>query len=215
MTKNMKKCLIITSYLEGDLHALTAGFEPDFILCADGGYDHAKAAGIKPDLLIGDLDSIAGASDPDIEKIIYPSEKDDTDTGICLSTALEKGCRDILILGGLGGRLDHTVSNLQLITGKSHLADRITIKDKGNSCTVLNNSSISLPRCENQYVSIFSMAENSYGVTETGVKYPLHDAVLPIGSTLGTSNEIIEETGTFSVKDGILLVITSDEKKEV
>ncbi len=215
MPKNMKKCLIITSYLEGNLHALTADFTPDFILCADGGYDHAKAAGITPDLLIGDLDSISAASDPEIEKIVFPSEKDDTDTGLCLQAAIDRGCRDILIAGGLGGRLDHTISNIQLIVGKSHLADRITIKDKNNTCTVLNSSSITLPRCENQYVSVFSMSDMSYGVSETGVKYPLDKADLPIGSTLGTSNEIIDASGTFSVENGIILVITSDENKEL
>lgn len=186
---------------------------PDLILCADGGYDHAKAAGIKPDLLIGDLDSIHGTGDPEIETIIYPSEKDDTDTGLCLQTALDRGCRDILIIGGLGGRLDHTMSNIQLITGKIHLADRIEIRDEQNTCIVLRNSSLTLSKQGHQYVSIFSMAETSRGITASGFKYPLQDASLPMGSTLGTSNELVQETGTISVKDGILLVILSSDRK--
>ena len=209
----MKKCVIFTSYIEGNPRDLIGDFAPDFIMCADGGYDHAMAAGIVPDMLMGDLDSISTPENPAIETVIFPSEKDDTDTGICLQTALDKGYRDILILGGLGGRFDHTMSNIQLITGKCHLADRITIKDKNNSCTVLNNSSITLPRVENQYVSVFPM-KNCHGVCESGVKYPLDDAALPLGSTLGTSNEIIEEYGTFSVKNGIMLVITSEENKK-
>ncbi len=206
----MKKCLIITSYIEGILTELIGDFAPDIIMCADGGYDYASAAGIIPDMLIGDLDSISVPNDPAIETIIYPSEKDDTDTGICLQTALDRGCNDILIIGGLGGRLDHTISNIQLITGKSNLADRIVIKDKGNSCTVLNNSSITLPRCDKQYVSVFPMTD-CRGVSESGVKYPLDNAHLPVGSTIGTSNEIISEKAVFSVTDGILLVITSEE----
>lgn len=206
----MKKCVIITSYIEGNVTELIGDFKPDFVLCADGGYDHAKAAGIVPDMLMGDLDSISVPNDPEIETVIFPCEKDDTDTGICLQTALDRGCRDILIIGGLGGRLDHTLSNVHLITGKSHLADRITIKDKHNSCTVLNNSSITLPRRDNQYLSVFSMSEKSTGVCEAGVKYPLAGAELPSGSTLGTSNEIIDDYAVISVENGILLVILSD-----
>ena len=207
----MKKCVIITSYIEGNLVDLIGDFDPDFILCADGGYDYAKAAGITPDMLIGDLDSITVPNDPAIETLIFPSEKDDTDTGICLQTALDKGYTDILIIGGLGGRLDHTMSNIQLITGKCHLADCITIRDKSNSCTVITNGSVTLPYIENQYVSIFSMSEKSAGVTTSGLKYPLTDATMVYGSTLGTSNEIIDFQATVSVKEGHLLIITSME----
>lgn len=209
----MKKCLIITSYIEGNLTELISGFDPDFILCADGGYNHAKEAGILPDLLIGDMDSIDVSADSDIEKITYPSEKDDTDTGLCLQAALDRGYRDILIAGGLGGRLDHTISNIELITGKIMHADSITIKDRYNACTVIRNSSITLQNGISKYVSVFSMTETSTGVSETGFKYPLDNVVLPFGSTLGTSNEIIDDEAVISVKDGILLIVFSDENK--
>lgn len=211
----MKKCIIITSYIEGDLKHLIGDFKPDLILCADGGYDHAKSAGIIPDLLIGDLDSIRTSQDTEIEKIIYPCEKDDTDTGICLSTALEYGCRDILILGGLGGRLDHTISNIELITGKINQADSIMIKDMRNSCIVIKDSSITLKKQDNQFISVFSMTENSYGVSESGVKYSLDRATLPFGSTLGTSNEYVDDTATISVENGILLIVLSDKEQGV
>ena len=207
----MKKCVIITSYIEGNLVELIGDFDPDFILCADGGYDYASASGIVPNMLIGDLDSITLPNDPAIETLIFPSEKDDTDTGICLQTALNQGYRDILIIGGLGGRLDHTMSNIQLITGKCHLADRITIRDRSNSCTVITDGSVTLPRIKDQYVSIFSMSEKSTGVTTSGLKYPLDDATMVYGSTLGTSNEIIDAQATISVKEGRLLIITSME----
>lgn len=210
----MKKCVIITSYIEGNLIELIGNFQPDFILCADGGYDYAEAAGIKPDMLIGDLDSITVPNDPAIQTLIFPSEKDDTDTGICLQTALDQGYREILIIGGLGGRLDHTMSNIQLITGKCHLADRISIRDKSNSCTVITNGSVTLPYIKNQYVSIFSMTEKSTGVTTSGLKYPLDNATMVYGSTLGTSNEIIDKEATISVKDGKLLIITSMEEQK-
>lgn len=208
----MNKCVIITSYIEGNLPELIGDFDPDFILCADGGYNHAKAAGIRPDMLIGDLDSITVTNDPDIETLIFPSEKDDTDTGICLQTALDKGFRDILIIGGLGGRLDHTISNIQLITGKVHLADRLVIRDKNNSCMIIRNSSAALPHINDQYVSLFPMTD-CRGVCGSGVKYPLDNMYLPVGSTIGTSNEITDNEAVFSVEDGILLIVTSKENK--
>lgn len=211
----MKKCIIITSYLEGDLNKLTDGFSADLIICADGGYNHAKSAGIKPDLLIGDLDSITDTRYPEIETLIFPAEKDDTDTGICLQTAINKGYEDILIIGGLGGRFDHTMSNIQLISGKSHMAKRIRIKDKGNTCMVLNASALSpakvtIPSEENSYISLFSMSPECKGVTTYGLKYALKDATLKSGSTLGTSNEFTEESASISITDGILLIILSD-----
>ena len=208
----MNKCVIITSYIEGDLKDLIGDFGPDFIMCADGGFDYAAAAGIKPDMLIGDFDSIKNPRDPEIETLVFPSEKDDTDTGICLQTALDRGYKDILIIGGLGGRLDHTMSNIQLITGKSSQADRIRIKDKYNSCAVLNNSSMKFSAAESKYISIFSMSESSTGVTTSGLKYPLKDAELTFGSTLGTSNEFITSEAEIAVKSGILLIILSQEK---
>jgi len=207
----MKKCAIITSYVEGDVSYFINNFNPDFIICADGGYNHAERFGIKPDLLIGDFDSISVTSESETEKITYPAEKDDTDTGICLQTAIDKGFTDILIIGGLGGRLDHTISNIELITGKIHLADHIMIRDKSNACTVIRNSSITIPKGTSKYVSVFSMTEKSTGVSEKGVKYPLNNVALPFGSTLGTSNEIVDEYAVISVNDGILLIVFSDE----
>lgn len=207
----MKKCTILTSYIEGDVNVLIGDFNPDFILCADGGYNHAKRAGIIPDLLIGDFDSISVPNDPLIETIRWPSEKDDTDTGLCLQEALNRGYEDVLIIGGLGGRFDHTISNIQLIIGKSHLAQRIAIKDKGNYCTILNNSTMTISKKENQYVSLFSVTDVCRGLTATGFKYPLDNATLSLGSTLGTSNECVDDYATVSVEDGILLVILSDE----
>ena len=182
----------------------------DIVIAADAGIKNTHKFNIKPDFIIGDFDSL-GYTPTDSNTIIHPIEKDDTDTGICLQTALDQGYREILIIGGLGGRLDHTMSNIQLITGKCHLADRISIRDKSNSCTVITNGSVTLPYIKNQYVSIFSMTEKSTGVTTSGLKYPLDNATMVYGSTLGTSNEIIDKEATISVKDGRLLIITSME----
>ena len=116
----MKKCIIITSYIEGNLSELMKGQDADLILCADGGFDLAREAGITPDLLIGDFDSLHASLPPAIKTITFPKEKDDTDTGLCVRAAFEQGCREVLILGGLGGRkkLLHRSSKRRAVSAK-------------------------------------------------------------------------------------------------
>lgn len=207
----MKKCVIITSYIEGILPDLMEDYDPDLILCADGGYDHARRAGITPDYLIGDFDSLKCDISEDIRQITYPCEKDDTDTGLCIQTALDMGCNDILILGGLGGRLDHSVANIQLLAGYADKNIRIAIKDKKNFCTVLHNGEIHLKRKSGQHVSILSLSDTSSGVSVSGLKYPLTNAVLKNTFPLGVSNEYTDETAWICVKDGTLLIVLSED----
>lgn len=207
----MKKCIIITSFIEGDLAELMQGQEADFVLCADGGYDHARKAGIVPDLLIGDFDSLHADIPKNIETISFPKEKDDTDTGLCVRTALDLGCREILILGGLGGRFDHAVANIQLLMGAAAKFERIAIADKKNYCTVLQNGELRLPKKEGQHLSVFSLSEKSTGVSLSGVQYPLSDYTLTNAFPLGVSNEYKADFARISVKNGTLLIVLSQD----
>lgn len=207
----MKKCLIITSYIEGNLTELMKGYEPDYILCADGGYNHAKKAGIVPHYLIGDFDSLKGSIPPDINRMTYPCEKDDTDTGLCLQAALDLGCRDILIIGGLGGRFDHAAANIQAMSGIAGKADRVAMKDNKNYCTILQNNSLHLQKQERQHVSVLSLSDKALGVSVTGAKYPLSDYTMTRTFPLGVSNEYEDDTVTISVREGTLLIILSQD----
>src|SRR5665648_310101 len=103
----MCKCYIITSYLNGDLSSILHKKNGDFLICADNGYSVAKDNGIVPDLIIGDFDSIKIDLPSDIEVIKLPVEKDVTDTLACVKYAINECFKDIIILGGIGGRLDH------------------------------------------------------------------------------------------------------------
>lgn len=207
----MKKCIIITSYIEGNLSELMKGQEADLILCADGGFDLAREAGITPDLLIGDFDSLHASLPPAIKTITFPKEKDDTDTGLCVRAAFEQGCREVLILGGLGGRFDHSIANIQLLTGAAAKFERIAIADEKNYCTVLQNGALSLPKKEGQHLSVFSLSEKSTGVSLSGVQYPLSDYTLTNTFPLGVSNEYKEDFARISVKNGTLLIVLSEE----
>ena len=128
---------IILSHIEGDLAEIAAPEEDSFVICADGGYGKALEAGIKPDIVIGDLDSSADTSIPDdIPLIRLQVEKDVTDTDSCLEYALEQGFSSIFIIGGLGGRCDHSIANIQNIVRYSAYnedlgcAPRIIMADK-------------------------------------------------------------------------------------
>lgn len=207
----MKKCAIITSYIEGNPAELMKGYEPDYILCADGGYNYARKSGISPHYLIGDFDSLKGAIDPDIKTITFPPEKDDTDTGLCLQAALDLGCDDILIIGGLGGRFDHAVANIQLMAGVADKVQKIAICDNKNYGTILKNSTLHLPKEADRYVSILSLSDQSLGVSVTGAKYPLSDYTMSRTFPLGVSNEYQDDMLVISVKNGTLLVVLTKD----
>lgn len=207
----MKKCAIITSYIEGSLTQLLSGYAPDLILCADGGYNHAKKANIIPDYLIGDFDSITDCVPSDIPVITFPTEKDDTDTGLCIQTALDLGCNDILIIGGIGGRFDHAIANIQLMAGVADKVKKIAIKDRNNYCTILKNNTAVFSKKTGQHLSVLSLSDVSYGVTLSGVKYPLSDYTLKRTFPLGVSNEYDADEAVISVESGTLLIVLSED----
>lgn len=207
----MKRCIIITSYIEGNLADIVEICENDYVICADGGYDHAKKFNIIPDLLVGDFDSLKSPIDPEIEIITFPSEKDDTDTGLCISTALQKGFRQLVIIGGMGGRFDHAMANIQIMLKAAEQSASVVMTDKHNFATILINSQLKIPKKNGHHLSIFSLSEESQGVTVTGVKYPLHNHTLTYNFPLGVSNEFLQPEACVSVKKGKLLIVLSTE----
>ena len=101
-----------------------------YTICADGGYDHAKKQGIVPDILLGDLDSISERAD--IKTLVFPTEKNETDSEIALLYAIEKGYKDIVLTGVTGTRLDHTLNNIFLLKTASELGAKAVIADDNN-----------------------------------------------------------------------------------
>lgn len=208
----MKTCSII-SFIEKDAAKLLRRIDKNsYIICADSGYAHAKKCGVTPDLIIGDFDSYKGALPDNIPVITVPPEKDDTDTGLCISCAIERGFDDITIYGGLGGRLDHTVANLQLIASAAEKNVSIRLLDETDEVYAVCCGSIEIPRRENCYISVFSFSDRADGVSEIGVKYCLDNATLTRSFPLGVSNEFAADTAVISVSKGTLIIIVSYEK---
>lgn len=201
-----KICYIIGA---GDVYIknkLTAN-EDDFIICADGGYAYRTLFGRDPDLVVGDFDSLG--SIPETEnKIIAPREKDETDMQLAINEGLKRGFKEFVILGALGGsRFEHSVANIQLLSYICSEGGKATFIHGGKIFTAFRNSSITLPDTYKGYVSVFSLCDESKGVTIKNLAYEVEDFTMKSNCPIGISNEFIGKESTISVADGTLLVV--------
>jgi thiamine pyrophosphokinase len=216
---DMKRCILIPSFVEGQITKLISPLPTDLILCADSGLLQAIESDLIPHAVIGDMDSLeeAGFDQSHLpEGILWiqsPREKDLTDTALCMQYALDQGCDEILIIGGLGGRLDHTLANLQNMIGFSNKGIQVSLLDQNNSVHIVTDSSLTLSFRPDYAVSLLSWTTETTGVTLTGMAYPLINATLTQDFPLGISNEIVDDQAIIEVGHGTLLVICS--KKNV
>ena len=125
---------------------------------------------------------------------------------LCIKYAIEAGARELVIAGGIGGRLDHTIANLQSLGYAEARGVRALLTDGRNEARVLSGR-LRLPRRDGFYLSVFAFGGPCRGVSESGVRYPLRDAELSVDFPLGVSNEIIAESAQITFEDGILIVI--------
>jgi len=187
--------------------------DADLVICADGGAAHAKRLGIRPDVLLGDFDSISEADyeyfqESGVRIIRYRAQKDMTDTELALEYALENGCSSVTIIGGLGSRADHSLSNVLLLKKLLDRGVKGTIVNERNEITLIRDR-IALQREENVKVSLLQLSETVEGVTTKGLMYPLDNARMELGTTWGVSNEFTADTAEVSIRNGLLLVIKS------
>lgn len=175
------------------------------VVCADSGLDHALAAGIAPDIVVGDFDSSALAVPAGIECIRVDPIKDDTDTILAADTAISRGCTELRFFCALGGRLDHAIANVQMLEHLREKGVSAVLYGGGESVRLLGaGESVKLDR-HGGFVSVFALTETAV-VTETGMKYELDRYPLKRSFPLGVSNEIAAECGVISVYDGLVMV---------
>lgn len=208
-------CLILLSYMEcvtPDM-AQDLAETADYIIAADGGQNRARKFGLQPDCVIGDFDSTTLDEDFDCIYITYPAEKDLTDTEAALTHALEKGCRNVILLGGMGGRLDHTMGNIGLLDKYYSSFDHMEFIDGKNRMELLKDSERTLKRdARYKYFGLVSLNAEASGIDIRGAKYELTGASLERASTLGVSNEFKEDTVEICVQEGILLIVRSADR---
>lgn len=205
-----KVCYIIGAYHGED--AVILPVSADLVIAADGGYAALKVLGVKANLVVGDFDSLGYV--PAAEEIVrHPVRKDDTDTLLAIRLGLERGYRNFVITGALGGRLDHTFANLQsLLFLRDHGARGVLYGD-GFAATAVTNGSITI--VGSGTLSVFSLDPHAKGVYLGDVSYPLKDAELTSSFPIGVSNEFIGKPATIGVEDGTLLVMWQAAEAEL
>lgn len=205
-----------TCYVVGAGENFGLNFLPlphDMVIAADAGLLYLEQAEICADLVIGDFDSLKHIPQhPNVRKL--EAEKDDTDMLAAVREGLKLGYERFHIYCGMGGRIDHTLANLQLLAFLSQSGKRGLLFDKTNVITAITDQTLAFREIASGVISIFSCTDKSTGVTLQGLKYPLNNAVLTNTFPLGVSNEFTGRESAVTVKDGTLLVVMPQEAKE-
>lgn len=206
----MKKICCIFGAGEESLLPPLPPREEIYVIAADGGYPFACRACGRPDISVGDFDSLGYI--PTGEVLVFPRQKDDTDLGLAIRQGLAAGCTDFRIFGALGGRLDHTLASLSLLASLvSRSGCRAFLFGPGYTVTAVHAGKLHFPPGGRGTVSVFSHGGTAVGVTLSGLFYPLSEAMLPADTALGVSNEFLNETPAYiSCREGTLLVVWQD-----
>ena len=201
-------CYIVGACPPGEIRF--APGRPAFVIAADKGLVHLEAQGIRPDLIVGDFDSLGRV--PAGDNILrHPVEKDDTDTALALSEGWSRGYRNFHIYGSLGGRLDHTLANVQLLCGLVEQGGQGMLVGPGLTVTAVHNGTLELEGETGRTLSIFCLGEPAHGVTLEGLKYPLQGATMTAQVPLGVSNEFLGGPARITVERGTLVVMIENQ----
>jgi len=178
--------------------------EGDYLIAADGGYREVIAQGLKPDLAVGDFDSLGTV--PENEEVVqHPVMKDDTDMMLAVKLGFEKGYKKFFIYGALGGRLDHTLANIQTVMYIANRGGQGWII--GDCCiTAIHNGEARFRADAEGVISVFCLSGEAKGVSIEGLLYPLHDHTMLSDIALGVSNEFTGSPSCVSVKEGTLVI---------
>ena len=180
--------------------------ESPFLIAADGGWAHMERLGLTPHLLVGDFDSLDRVPDG-VEILRHPVRKDDTDMALAVDEGLRRGHGRFYLYGGLGGRLDHTMANLQLLCRLSKQRGRGFLLSRDTAVTALTNGGLRFPPGYAGHLSVFAVGGRAEGVTLTGLEYPLTGAALTDDVPLGVSNAFTAGAARIRVERGTLLVM--------
>ena len=179
--------------------------DDDYVIYCDCGLSHMEGLGAKPSLIVGDFDSY---DDPhlDVETITLPVAKDDTDTVYAMREGMKRGCKEFLLLGVIGSRLDHTLVNAYILTSLENRGCHGIIIDDHSEIEIVS----SMAEVDDSYpfFSLVAMEGDARGVTIRNAKFEIEDAVIGPDYQYATSNEPLPgKTAEITVKDGRLLLI--------
>lgn len=180
--------------------------EADMIVAADRGWDNALANGVIPDLLVGDMDSISGVPD-EVEIIRVPCEKDETDTQLAVRIAIERGADEIVMIGQLSGRGDHTLSAIFTVESLMLRGIKAELRDDRNRVRAVKDGSVTVRRGY-KYFGVLSLGRSV--VSEVGCRYPLMERELVRSDPFAVSNEVTGDEAAVTASGDTVLVIESN-----
>ena len=183
----------------------------DYIICADGAANHALRMDIVPNIIIGDLDSISEQSrlyfeNKSVKFEKFPAKKDKTDTEICVDYAIEIGATEIIFLGAIGSRFDHSLANILMLYSIIKKGVKASVVNENNEIYI-TDSQIDLEGEIGDLVSILPIHKDAIGVTLSGLEYSLENFNMEFGASRGISNVMSEKKCRISLNEGVLLVI--------
>ncbi len=179
----------------------------DHIIAVDGGLRSLEEVGVKPNVALGDFDSL-GYVPTGMRTVRFSKDKDKSDMELALKRAKSQRFDNVVVFGALGGRLDHTLANMGVFSKYSELGLKVTVIDDDTAVFFLTGPDIfEAPALESGVVSVFAMSDVTEGVFERGMKWDLDDVVLTNRESIGLSNELIGEAVMIGVEKGTICVI--------
>lgn len=209
MGTEVKKCAIISGAPESDLSYYKKYLYDRYIICADSGYRKCNLLKITPGLIIGDFDS---SPKPNIncEIIELKVRKDDTDTFHSVKEAIDRGYNDIVILGGIGSRIDHTYSNILSVNFCFERNIKCALINEKNMITVVSGKTV-IKKGEYEHFSLFALFEKCTGLSISGSQYDLDNVELDPFSQLTQSNAFKKDEVKIEIKSGKIILILSND----
>lgn len=203
----MKRCVIVggADILNYDDIKKYLSSEDFYIFC-DCGLRHSVGLGVEPDLIVGDFDSSENPN-LEVETIVLPTEKDDTDTVFAVKEAIKRGFEDFLILGVIGQRLDHTLGNVSILKMLFDKGFKAIIADDYCEMQAVGSEPVYIPDIY-PYFSLINIFGKTTGITIKNAKYPLENSEITCDYQYGVSNEVIKgKVAEVSVDNGTLLLV--------
>ncbi|MBQ5615137.1 MAG: thiamine diphosphokinase [Peptococcaceae bacterium] len=202
-----KRCVIIGGADINNYDYIRTSFtKDDFFIFCDSGLKHLEGLQVMPSLIVGDFDSHENPH-MDVETIVLPCEKDDTDTVYAVKEAIKRGFHDFLIIGVIGARLDHTLGNVSILLYLDSLGLKGTIIDDYSDMEIVSAQPVYISD-QYPYFSLLNITGRAKGITIIDAKYPLDNAEITCEYQYGISNEVLPgKQAMVSVSDGKLLLI--------
>ncbi len=210
----MKACIILNGEVKESsfIYEIISENNYDYLICADGGANHLYNLNLVPDYILGDLDSINKSiisyyKEKGVKFKEFPKRKDETDTQLCIHLAKELGALEIHLLGALGGRIDHTIANINLMYYIKELGIKPVIKNSSEDIYIAKDEKIQIKGNCKDTISILPIKGDVEGITLKDLEYPLNDATIKYGNPIGISNVMKKDRFTVEIDSGSVIII--------